>query len=86
MSPHVKDSEQEVSVATRAMSLRLSEEMAAELDAVARADGVAVSEAIREAIDRQIAAKRLDKDFQKRLKRMMEEDREVLKRLAEGGD
>jgi predicted DNA-binding protein len=73
-------------VATRAMSLRLSEKMAAELDAVARADGVPVSEAIREAIDRQIAAKRLDKDFQERLKRRMEEDREVLERLAEGGD
>jgi predicted DNA-binding protein len=78
--------EEEVSVATRAMSLRLSEEMAAELDAVARADGVPVSEAIREAIDRQIAAKRADKDFQERLKRMMEEDREVLERLREGGD
>ena len=64
------------------MSLRLSSEQAAELEAVARADGMPVSEAVREAIDKHIAARRTDKDFQKRLKRRMEEDREVLERLA----
>lgn len=69
-------------MATKAMSLRLPAEKAAELEAVARADEMPVSEAVREAIDAHIAARRGDKDFQKRLKRRLEEDREVLERLA----
>jgi predicted DNA-binding protein len=70
-------------MATRAMSLRLPEEMAAELAAVARADGMHISEAAREAIEKHICARRADKDFQQRLKRRLEEDREVIERLAE---
>ncbi len=69
-------------MATKAMSLRLSEDKAAELEAVARADEMPVSEAVREAIDKHIAERRADKEFQKRLKRRLEEDREVLERLA----
>ncbi|MDX6627239.1 MAG: hypothetical protein QOE56_2228 [Solirubrobacterales bacterium] len=69
-------------MATKAMSLRLSDDKAAELAAVARTDDVPVSEAVREAIDNHIAARRADKDFQKRLKKRLEEDREVLERLA----
>lgn len=69
-------------MATKAMSLRLPAEQAAELEAVARADEMPVSEAVREAIDAHIAARRADKDFQKRLKRRLEEDREVLERLS----
>ncbi|MDQ3724826.1 MAG: hypothetical protein M3335_02865 [Actinomycetota bacterium] len=68
---------------TKAMSLRLPESMAAELAAVARTDDVPISEAAREAIENHIAARRADKDFQKRLKKRLEEDREVLERLAE---
>lgn len=69
-------------MATKAMSLRLSEEKAAELAAIARTDDVPISEALREAIDSHIAARRADKDFQKRLKKRLEQDREVLERLA----
>jgi len=65
------------------MSLRLPEELAAEIAAVARADDVPISEAIREAIEHHITARRSDKDFQRRLKKRLEEDREVLERLAE---
>ena len=56
--------------------------MAAELTAVARADGMPVSEVVREAIAKHIAERRSDKDFQKRLKQLLEEDQKVLKRLA----
>ena len=69
-------------MATKATSLRLSEQMAAEIAAVARADGMPVSEAVREAIEKHIAERRADKDFQKRVKRLLEEYQEVLKRLA----
>jgi predicted DNA-binding protein len=68
---------------SKAMSLRLPESMADELAAVARTDDVPVSEAIREAIESHIAARRSSKDFQQRLKKRLEEDREALERLAE---
>jgi predicted DNA-binding protein len=70
-------------MATKATSLRLPEEMAAELAAVARADDMPMSEVVREAIEKHITERRTDQDFQKRVKRLLEEDREVLKRLAE---
>jgi hypothetical protein len=67
---------------TRAMSLRLPEDKAVELAAIARTDEMPISEVVREAIDNHIAARRADKDFQQRLKRRLEEDREVLERLT----
>ena len=69
-------------MASKATSLRLSEPMAAELAAVARADGIPISEAVRQAIEKHIAERRADKDFQKRLKDLLEEDQKLLKRLA----
>jgi predicted DNA-binding protein len=68
---------------TKVTSLRLPDHMAAELAAVARADDMPVSEAVREAIEKHIAERRADADFQKRVKQVLEEDREILKRLAE---
>lgn len=70
----------------RAMSLRLSEEMADDLAAVARTDDVPISEFVRAAIAEHIAARRADAGFQRRLKEQMAEDRRILERLAgEGG-
>jgi predicted DNA-binding protein len=68
---------------TKATSLRLSPELAAELSAVARADGVPISDVVRAAIGKHIATRRADDDFQTRLKEQMEEDRKVLERLSE---
>ncbi len=69
-------------MAVKAMSLRLPEDKAAELAAIARTDDMPVSEVVREAIDHHIAARRADQDFQKRLKQRLEEDQQALKRLA----
>jgi Arc/MetJ-type ribon-helix-helix transcriptional regulator len=71
-----------ISPATKAMTLRLPAEQAAELEAVARADQTTVSETVREAIDELIAERRRDKEFQARLRAMMREDRKILERLA----
>ena len=68
---------------TKAMTLRLEADRAAELEAVARADGISVSDAVREAITEHIERRRKDKAFQNRLRRMLEEDREILERLAQ---
>jgi predicted transcriptional regulator len=68
---------------TKAFTMRLSEDKAAELEAVARADGVPVSEAVRDAIDHHIDARRKDKEFQARLGKLIEDDKRVLDRLAQ---
>ena len=65
------------------MSLRLSEEMATEIAAVARIDGVPVTEAVREAIAGHIDSRQASADFRQRLKKRLEEDRAALEQLAE---
>ena len=64
------------------MTLRLSAMQADELEAVARAEGISVSDAVREAITEHIERKRTDKGFRERLRVVMERDREILERLA----
>lgn len=66
----------------KTMSLRLDENQAAELEAIARVDEMPVAEAVRQAIDDRIEARRTDKAFQDRLRRIMDEDRQILERLA----
>ena len=68
---------------TKATSLRLSPELAAELSAVARAQGLTISEVVREAVSDHIASVRSDDRFQARLREQMDKDRELLERLAE---
>jgi len=66
----------------KAMTLRLPEEKAAELAAIAQADEMSVSEAARIAIDRHIEERRQDKEFRSRVRRLMAENNDVLARLA----
>jgi predicted transcriptional regulator len=67
----------------KTMTLRISDELAADLEAMARVDDVPVSEAIRVAIDERIKARRDDKQFQARLRRLMAENQRALERLAQ---
>jgi len=66
----------------KTMTLRLDDELASDLEAMARVDGVPISEAIRVAIDERIKARREDKQFQARLRRLMAENQRALERLA----
>lgn len=66
----------------KSMTLRLSAEQADELEAVARAEGITVSDAVRDAISEHIERKRNDTAFRERLRAVMERDREILERLA----
>ena len=63
-------------------SLRLDDEQARALDALARTEGTSVSEVIREAINDRIAKRRADEAFQAKLRQTMEESREALELLA----
>lgn len=65
------------------ISVRMPDELAEQIDAMARAEGVSVSEAMRAAAYRYIATRRADQDFKERLRKRLEEDAEILKRLAE---
>jgi hypothetical protein len=65
------------------MSLRLPNDLAAEVKALARAEEVSISEAIRATIYRHIAARRADKRFQGKLRERLEEDLRTLEQLSE---
>lgn len=68
---------------TKAMTLRLPTEKAAELEAISRADEMPVSKTVLEAIDDLIERRRKDRGFQERLRRNIEENQRVLERLAQ---
>lgn len=52
---------------TKVTSIRMPAELAAQIDAMARAEGVSISETMRAAAYRYIATRRADHDFQQRL-------------------
>lgn len=64
------------------MTIRFDEQQAEELEAVARVDGVPISEAIREAITKHIEERRKDSEFQTRLQASLKRNREILEKLA----
>jgi len=66
----------------KALTIRLSEEQAAELEAVARVDNVAMAEEIREAITAHLETRRKDAEFQRRLRTSLEKQQNLLKRLT----
>lgn len=66
----------------KAMTIRLSEEQAAELEAVARVDNVAIAEEVRAAITAHLEARRKDAQFQKRLRASLERNQRLLERLS----
>lgn len=66
----------------KTMSLRLEDDQARAINALAMAEETSVSEVIRTAIDERIAKRRADKDFQKRLRRAVERNQEALDLLA----
>lgn len=66
----------------RSMTVRQPDEQAAELELVARADGVSISQAVQRAITQYIAGRREDPLFQNRLRQLAEADQDVIRRLA----
>lgn len=66
----------------KTMTVRLDDEQAAALEAVAQIDQMPVSEAVRSAINERIAARRADKDFQARRQEIMEANKRAFELLA----
>jgi Arc/MetJ-type ribon-helix-helix transcriptional regulator len=71
---------------TKAMSLRLDDAKMAELHNVARVEGTTVSEVVRDAIRGWIDSRGTDPEFQRQVKKKLEEDIAIFKRLAGGVD
>lgn len=66
----------------KSTTLRLSQEQAETLEAVAQTDGVPVAQAVRSAIAAHIEQRRQDKDFQQRLRASLQRNQRILERLA----
>lgn len=67
---------------TRVTTIRQDADQHAELEAVAEVEGVPVSQVVREAIAEALDKRRNDPEFQERLHRHLEENRQILERLA----
>jgi predicted DNA-binding protein len=63
-------------------TLRVPDSVSKQLGAIARADGLPVSEVLREGIENHIAARFSDEEFKDRLRKVHQEDRDVLKDLG----
>jgi predicted transcriptional regulator len=64
-------------------TVRLPDELADEVDAVARAKGTSVNQLIIDSLTAEIDRVRGDKDFLATLKRLVDRDQEILDRLAQ---
>lgn len=67
---------------TKNLTVRLDEELAADTEALARAEGKSLNETVKQALKEAVERRREDPEFKARLRRIMEEDRELLERLA----
>lgn len=66
----------------KTLTVRLEDEKARALDALAMAEGASVSQLIRDAIDEQIEKRRNDEDFQRRLNDAFERNKAAFELLA----
>lgn len=68
---------------TKHLTVRLPDDLAAEAEAVARAEGISLNETIKEAVVEAVDRRRRDPAFKKRLRQIIDQDRELLERLAQ---
>lgn len=67
---------------TKNMTVRLPDDLAADTEALARVEGKSVNETIKEALTDAVERRRKDPKFRARVRQIIEEDRELLERLA----
>ncbi len=69
-------------VVTKNLTVRLDEGLAADTEALARVEGLSLNETVKQALAEAVERRRGDPEFKARLRRIVEEDRELLERLA----
>jgi len=66
----------------RNLTVRLDDELAADTEALARAEGQSLNETVKTALREAVERRREDPEFKQRVRRIIEEDTELLERLA----
>ena len=64
------------------LTVRLDDDLAADTEALARAEGQSLNETVKTALREAVERRRRDPKFKARVKRIINEDRELLERLA----
>lgn len=64
------------------LTVRLDDELAADTEALARAEGKSINETVKQSLREAVERRRRDPEFTARVKEIIEEDRELLERLA----
>ena len=64
------------------LTVRLDDELAADAEAVARAEGKSLNETVKLALSEAVERRRRDPKFKARVQNMIDQDRELLERLA----
>ena len=64
------------------LTVRLDDDLAADTEALARAEGQSLNETVKTALREAVERRRRDPAFAARVKRIIEEDRELLERLS----
>ena len=67
---------------TKNLTVRLDDELAADTAALARAEGQSVNEVVKTALREAVERRQKDPAFRRRVRQIIEEDRELLERLA----
>ena len=65
------------------LTVRLDDELAADTEAMARAEGQSLNETVKTALREAVERRREDPEFKRRIRRIIQEDAELLERLAE---
>ena len=67
---------------TKNLTIRLDDDLAADTEALARAEGTSLNETVKTALREAVDRRRANPEFTERVRRIIEEDRELLERLA----
>jgi predicted transcriptional regulator len=64
------------------LTIRLDDELAADTEALARAEGNSLNETVKIALREAVERRQKDPAFRQRVRQIIDEDRELLERLA----
>jgi predicted transcriptional regulator len=64
------------------LTVRLDDELAADTEALARAEGQSLNETVKTALREAVERRREDPKFRQRIRRVIQEETELLERLA----
>ena len=64
------------------LTIRLDDELAADTEALARAEGHSLNETVKIALRETVERRQQDPEFRRRVREIIEADRELLERLA----